>query len=457
MKKIMQVALVVVMLAALFVVPAAAQGQTRSYLLVAQSGNNLPAGLAQKVGQAGGILTETLPQVGLAVAESADPSFKVKAGKISGIRVVLPNLTLQWISPVQQVALDEEFGNPPFSGDDDFFFDLQWGHDAVDAIEAWNAGYRGAGARVAVLDGGFDLDHPDLAPNINLGLSKNFVLGETLQYALPDPFSHGTHTAGTIAAADNAFGTIGIAPEAELVLVKVLGDEGSGTFEDVIAGIVYAADVDADVINMSLGAYLYKSGVKGVYTAKEAAELKNAIGRATTYAYQKGTTVIASAGNSAIDFDHSADLIHIPSDAPNVISISATAPIGWATDPLNIFLDNLASYSNYGQSVIDFGAPGGDFIYPGNESCVVAGLLRPCWVFDLVFSTGNNSWYWSAGTSMAAPHASGVAAIIIGANGGEMHPAQVEAAMKRSADDLGKPGNDDAYGAGRVNAGNAVP
>jgi lantibiotic leader peptide-processing serine protease len=220
---------------------------------------------------------------------------------------------------------------------------------------------------------------------------------------------------------------------------------------------VYAADVDADVINMSLGAYLYKSGVKGVYTAKEAAELKNAIGLATTYAYQKGTTVIASAGNSAIDFDHSADLIHIPSDAPNVISISATAPIGWATDPLNIFLDNLASYSNYGQSVIDFGAPGGDFIYPGNESCVVAGLLRPCWVFDLVFSTGNNSWYWSAGTSMAAPHASGVAAIIIGANGGEMHPAQVEAAMKRSADDLGKPGNDDAYGAGRVNAGNAVP
>jgi subtilisin family serine protease len=92
--------------------------------------------------------------------------------------------------------------------------------------------------------------------------------------------------------------------------------------------------------------------------------------------------------------------------------------------------------------------------YPGNENCLIAGLVRPCWVFDLVFSTGNGGWYWSAGTSMAAPHASGVAALIIGANGGDMKPSQVEAALRSSADDLGKPGNDDFYGAGRVNAFN---
>ncbi len=80
-----------------------------------------------------------------------------------------------------------------------------------------------------------------------------------------------------------------------------------------------------------------------------------------------------------------------------------------------------------------------------------------CWVFDMVFSTIPGGWSWAAGTSMAAPHVSGVAAIIIGMNGGEMHPAAVEAALRASADDLGKPGNDDFYGAGRVNAGNAVP
>jgi len=82
-------------------------------------------------------------------------------------------------------------------------------------------------------------------------------------------------------------------------------------------------------------------------------------------------------------------------------------------------------------------------------------------VFDLVFSTSNrvgtsNRYAWAAGTSMAAPHATGVAAIIIGRNGGPMKPAAVEAALRASADDLGKPGNDDAYGAGRVNAGRAA-
>jgi subtilisin family serine protease len=343
---------------------------------------------------------------------------------------------------------------------------LQWGHDAVDAPEAWNAGYRGAGARVAVLDTGFDTDHVDLVPNINFDLSANFVPDESLTYALPDPFSHGSHTAGTIAAADNAFGTIGVAPEAELVLVKVLGDEGSGTFEAVIAGIVHAANVDADVINMSLGATLVKHGYlddNGTpddpsddvwVTAREVAALKNALGRATTYAYQQGTTVIASAGNEAMDGDHTADVFHLPSDAPHVNSISATAPIGWATDPGNIFLDNPASYTNFGQSVIDFAAPGGDFVYPGNEDCTIAGVTRPCWVFDLVFSTGSDldpnvaRYFWGAGTSMAAPHASGVAAIIIGMHGGSAASAveRVEA-----ADDLASRATTSM--AGRVNAG----
>lgn len=387
----------------------------------------------------------------------------------------MPNVSLQWIHPGRQEEVSVEFGSPPFSSDDDFYFDLQWGHDAVDAPEAWNAGFRGAGARVAVLDTGFDTDHVDLVPNINFALSANFVPGESLTYVLPDPFSHGSHTAGTIAAADNAFGTIGVAPEAELVLVKVLSDKGSGTFEGMIAGIVHAANVDADVINMSLGATLAKHGFlddNGTpddpsddvwVTAREVAALKNALGRATTYAYQQGTTLIASAGNEAMDGDHTADVFHLPSDAPHVNSISATAPVGWATDPGNIFLDNPASYTNFGQSVIDFAAPGGDFVYPGNENCTIAGITRPCWVFDLVFSTGSNldptiaSYFWGAGTSMAAPHASGVAAIIIGMHGGSLPPAQVEAALRAAADDLGKPGNDDFYGAGRVNAGNAVP
>jgi subtilisin family serine protease len=454
-----------VLLLSVSVASVAAQSGTKSYLILAK-GNKLPAGLAAKIANAGGTLTRTIPEIGLAVAESSDADFAASAAGIKGIRSVSRNISLNWIDPQYQQGVTANFGSPPNSGDDDFFFDLQWGHDAVDAPEAWNAGERGAGVRVAVLDTGFDLDHPDLAPNINLALSANFVPGETLSYALPDPFSHGSHTAGTVAAADNAFGTIGVAPEAELVLVKVLNDAGSGSFDGAIAGIVHAANVDADVINMSLGATLQKSGFcdpDGCMSAMEVAELKNAIGRATTYAYQQGTTVIASAGNAAIDSDHTADVFHLPSDAPHVNSISATGPLGWAVDP-STDLDVPAFYTNFGQSTIEFAAPGGnvDFdLMASGQTCTVV-LTRPCWVFDLVFSTGSNltpgvgSYFWSAGTSMAAPHVSGVAAIIIGMNGGSMHPAHVKAALAASADDLGKPGNDDFYGAGRVNAGNAT-
>lgn len=428
-----------------------------SYLVISAT-DKLPDGLATGLASANGKVTRIISEVGIAVVSSDDPNFASKASKIKGVQSVVPNLTRQWLDPKEKnEALVEDFGNPPSSGDDDIRFDLQWGHDAIDAPEAWNAGYRGAGARVAVLDGGFDLDHPDLEPNINFTLSIDFT-GEGLQYAPSGPFSHGTHVAGTIAAADNGYGIIGVAPEAELVLVKVLGDGGSGTFADVISGIVHAALADADVINMSLGGYLEKSGnaAEG-YTVREAIELINATSRAVNFAYQRGTTVIAAAGNAAIDFDHTADLVHIPGDCTNAISISATAPIGWVANPPSASLDYLTSYSNYGQSAISFAAPGGDSAYPGNENCTVGGITRPCWVFDLVFSDGNGGvGYWSAGTSMASPHAAGVAALIVGKNGGSMKPAQVEAAMRASADDLGKPGKDDAYGNGRVNAFRAV-
>ena len=453
--KRMHLFLLAVMVVALTAAAMPTVADAGDYLVISKSGKQ-PKGLVGKVAAAGGTVTSTIDAVGIAVASSTDPGFKAKAAGIAGVRAVVPNLVVNWL-PGEEVVTGEDFYNPPNSGDDDFFFDLQWGHDAVDAPEAWNAGYRGAGAVVAVLDGGFDSYHPDLKPNIMETVS--FVPDEDPEYALPDVFSHGSHTAGTVAAADNGFGTIGVAPEAELMLVKVLSDNGSGAFSWIIEGIIYAADNGADVISMSFGAYLEKSGFcneEVCFTAREANELKNAIARATTYAYQKGVTVVASAGNDAIDFDHTADLIHVPSDAPHVICVSASAPVGWATG-MDPFLDYPASYTNYGQSTIDFAAPGGDYVYPDYENiCVVGGLVNYCFVFDYVFSTGNNGWYWSIGTSMAVPYVSGVAAIIIGMNGSEMTPAQVEAALRKSADDLGKPGKDDFYGHGRVNAANAV-
>jgi len=404
-------------------------------------------GVEAAAARRGDTLVYHAPQAGFAVVETADPSAYARLAN-----VIVRDRVVAWRDPVEAVAFVAEASDPPTSGDDDFFFDLQWGHVPVRATAAWNAGVRGAGVRVAVIDGGFDMDHPDLAPNINLALSANFVAGETIDYGFPDPFSHGSHVAGTVAAADNGFGIIGVAPEAELVLIKVLGDAGSGSFADVGAGMVHAADVGADIANMSLGAQIPQGlGAE----AREVAALRVFMQRIANYATWKGTLLISSAGNSALDLDTTADLVVFPAGLARVVSVSATAPVGWATDPANADFDGLASYSNYGRSGIDVSAPGGDFMYPGNENCAVAGLVRPCWVFDLVFSTGNGGWYWSAGTSMASPHATGVAALILSEHGGSgaMTPAQLERALIQRAADLGDPGRDKVHGQGAVRSG----
>jgi len=216
---------------------------------------------------------------------------------------------------------------------------------------------------------------------------------------------------------------------------------------------------------MSLGATLQRRGLfdrngNKVANANDIAELANLLGRATTYAHQQGSTTIVSAGNSAIDRDHDADVLILPADAPHVVQIAATGPLGWAVDP-STNLDEQAFYTNYGQSRITLAAPGGNVDFslrsgaPATWPVCTVVLTRQCWVFDLVFSTSSGGWSWAAGTSMAAPHASGVAALIVGKNGGEMQPAQVEAALRASADDIGKPGKDD-LGHGRVNAYRAV-
>lgn len=450
------------------------QAQARSYLLVGH-GNKLPAKFETAVSAAGGTVTHAMPQVGLAVVESSSAQFAANLSKTAGLEAVLPNASWNPNLPTsyEAVTLDDAEADSHMTVFSDALSPLQWGLDAVDAAGAWQAGQFGANVRVAVLDSGIASGHIDIAANLNTALCRSFVPGEAYNFT-GTGFNHGTHVAGIIASPANGVGTIGVAPRAELVAVKVLSAiTGSGSFGGIIAGIVYAADIDADIINMSLGAEFPRSGyiddngtpldpsddVK--VGANELTGLINAVSRATTYAYQKGSTVIVAAGNSGIDRDHDGSYYVVPADSTHVISVSATAPIGWARAPSTTFLDNLASYSNYGQSRISFAAPGGDSIYPGNDNSVVAGVLRPTWVFDLVFSPGNrvgasNRYFWAAGTSMAAPHASGVAALIIGRNGGSMKPAAVEAALRASADDLGKPGNDDAYGAGRVNAARAA-
>jgi len=421
-----------------------------NYVIVA-NGNNFTKKMTSDIEAAGGRIAKVLPQIGVAIVE-ADANFATTASSISGLNSISEDLVFQFADETTNdysLTLDNVTpaevadGNTPT---DSFGF-LQWDMDTIDSPDAHAAGQTGAGVRVAVLDSGIDSSHVDLVGNLNTNLSTSFVPGEAFDNP---PGRHGTHVSGTIVAGLNGFGIVGVAPDAELVSVKVLSAiTGGGSFGGIIQGIVYAADIDADVVNMSLGipGGLPRNiqGVSGLVTATQ---------RAINYAYQNGVTVVASAGNDARDMDHDASVMSFPGGLPNVITVSATAPIGWALNPTTTEMDNLASYSNFGQSSIDFAAPGGDAIYPGNEICSFG---IPCWIFDLQLSTvPGNAYGFSAGTSMSSPHVAGVAALIIGKNGGDMHPAQVKAALKSTSEDLGKPGRDDVFGHGRVNALNAV-
>ena len=245
--------------------------------------------LAQKMEANGGQVLRRFPQIGVAIVE-ADDGFGSRAARVPGIRSAVKDISLQFDIP-EAISRDfqETASNPPTSGDDDFYFDLQWGHDAIDAVEAWNRGFRGAGATVAILDSGLDCDHPDMVPNNLAGLNASFVPGEAV-CTLPGGFNHGTHVAGTVAAADNAFGTIGVAPDADYFSVKVLSAfTGSGSFDSIISGITYAADAGADVINMSLGVR------GGLPLNQDTNELVHAVTRAVQYARSQNATVIASA------------------------------------------------------------------------------------------------------------------------------------------------------------------
>ena len=278
---------------------------------------------------------------------------------------------------------------------------LPWGVDRIDAEKVWGI-TTGDPIKVAIVDTGIDVKHPDLIDNLKGGVS---AVGYTSSYN--DDNGHGTHVAGIAAAIDNEIGVIGVGPKIDLYAVKVLNRRGSGYLSDVIEGLDWAVANGMQVINMSLGT---GSDIQSFHDAVIAA--KNA-----------GVVVIAAAGNSG-------GSVIYPAAYSEAIAVSAT-------DQNNV----IASWSSRGPE-IGLAAPGVS-----------------------IYSTYKGTGYATlSGTSMAAPHVAGSAALVLNTPVGEYDvnlngkwdPDEVQKKLQDRAVDLGNAGFDNLYGWGLVNAYNAV-
>ena len=271
----------------------------------------------------------------------------------------------------------------------------QYGLAAIHAPQGWDLSSGSSTVTIAIVDSGVDLTHVDLADKIVPGY--DFVNNDSIPQ---DDYGHGTHVAGIAAAiTDNNVGIAGVSWGARIMPVKVLNASGNGSFANVAAGIVWAADNGARVINLSLGGNTPSSTLQD----------------AVNYAYARGVIIVAAAGNSA------GNSAFYPASYPHVIAVAAT-------DSSN----HHASFSNSGPDIA-VAAPGVS-----------------------IYSTmiGNTYGYLS-GTSMAAPFVAGLAAILRGLPG-DNSPDQIAQRLETSALDLGTPGRDDYYGYGLIQMDAAI-
>jgi subtilisin family serine protease len=387
------------------------------------------------VEDAGGTVVRLHPEIGVAVASGLSDA---SANGIAGRGEVARDLMLQWqdgdvmvdLSEAEEIPVDS-FSDPTAAA----YFWAQWGMRNISADDAWNAGFTGdPTVRVAVVDSGIDPFHPDMvglideAASIAFTPSYSYLINPAAPDWADDRF-HGTHVAGIIAT--NNVLTAGVAPNTTLIAIKSLNYQGSGAFSWIIGGILHAVAVDADVINMSLG---YYGGIPK--NLPGAGPLVAAYNKAVNYANSNGVLVVSAAGNDGMDMQHSGNVTFIPCESGAGTCVSATD-----------YFDDLADYSNFGTSAVNFAAPGGALVTGASawdyvwSTCSTVSVLYSC-PLGIIGATG---------TSMATPHVSGAAALLDAQYGGELGPAQLKTKLQQTADDLGKRGADPYYGKGRIN------
>ena len=366
------------------------------------------------------------------------------------------------------------------------FGPCQWDMAIINAGTESYALATGKGVTVGVIDSGVDIDHPDIAPNLDLDRSCSFIFDDTPtanpaeiangdcsnKEAVRDRNGHGSHTASTIAAPVNGFGIAGVAPEATIVALKACTEVGYCFADSVAAALRYAGDHDIDIVNLSLYADPYLFYCK---SEQEQKAILKELEAAVRYAQQKGVLIVASAGNEVEDLQHpgiddsspdwppgSAEVRDVknncrvaPAELPGVMTVSSTGPIGYPGYDLWI-----ADYSSVGMSRVDVAAPGGDYnrATGTRQDAILAALsgtsdpIEGIWdFFDFLEQNGGpgfdgltvlandgSRYGYLNGTSMSSPHAAGVAALVK-ENHPNWSPGAIKAAVQRTAQHLDCP------------------
>ncbi|WAZ20802.1 S8 family serine peptidase [Streptomyces cinnabarinus] len=412
---------------------------------------------------AGGTVVTTYEKIGVIVAHSANPDFGKQMRQVRGVQSAGATRTAPLTAAgttdqgAAQFLTDAQAANAASAAtpDSEPLEADQWDLRAIGADKAAKINPGSSKVTVAVIDTGVDDTHPDLAPNFSKSQSANCVGGvaDTSEGAWR-PYTaddyHGTHVAGEIAAARNGIGVAGVAPGVKVSGIKV-SDPDNGLFypESVVCAFVFAADRGVEITNNS---YYVDPWLYNCMDDPDQKAIVDAVNRAQLYAQKKGTLHLASAGNSNHDLDSDAivdatspddstpvertidphECFDVPTQLPGIVTVSATG------------VQNLKSYySSYGKGVVDVAAPGGDRLYQIPDTPSKNGRI--------LSTMPNGAYAFLQGTSMASPHAAGVAALLKSKHPWAS-PAQLQALLKAQADNPGCPESYDQNGDGTQDA-----
>jgi lantibiotic leader peptide-processing serine protease len=425
-------------------------GTAQTYIVLYNT-QSVSTDAANVIAQAGGTLLASYDAIGVVIARSDNDAFRSNLMKNSAIQGVAATEKFATRLPDEGVNDSADAlvtPNTPAAGSDNLS-GLQWDMVQIHSPEARAINGGSSSILVGDIDTGLDYTHPDLAPNVDDAASCNCLSGVPVQgkVAANDDNGHGTHTAGTIAAALNGIGIVGVAPNVKIAGIKA-GDANGFFFpEAVVCAFMWAATHHVNVTNNSYFADPWYFNCKNDPVQRAIWEAER---RAIRFAMQNGTVVVAAEGNFADDLAHpTMDLqspdntTPVPREVTNACAVVPVEVPGVIGVTANGNLELKSFYSSYGLGTADVIAPGGDSILQ-RTAAAPNGRVLSTWPAALfsnclrkVVDPSGATYCYLQGTSMASPHAAGVAALI--ASRGITSPGAVAAKLQGTADPIDCP------------------